>query len=80
VINDLATPWSGQLRLRLLRGAKMVSEQTQPCTVGAFGDVRRTFAFAAPGDTGAYTLEAALVAPGTARTRSLRDITVGSAP
>jgi len=80
VINDLATPWSGQIRLRLLRGTKVVSEQSQACTIAPFGDARLNFAFAAPGEAGAYTLEAALVAPGTPRTRSLRDVNIGSAP
>ncbi len=76
VINDLAEPWSGQLRLRLLRGSDVVSEQTQDCMIDAFGDRRRSFAFKAPTVAGNYTLEAALVLPHSPPTRSLRDFRV----
>jgi hypothetical protein len=76
VINDLATPWSGQLRLRVLRGRTVVSEQSQACAVESFGDRRQTFAFRAPDLAGPYTIEAALVQPGAPVTRSLRDFNV----
>lgn len=79
VINDLASMWSGRLRLRVLCGGKVVAEQSQPCTVAAYGDCRMAFAFAAPLAEGDYTLEAALIEPGKPATRSLRDIRVRGA-
>jgi len=79
VINDLPTDWTGGLRLRVLRGAEVVSEQTQPCTIDSYGDRRFSFAFAAPSATGDYILEAALVHPDAPPTRSLRDFKVAAA-
>jgi len=61
VINDLYEKWSGNVRLRLLRGGKTLAEQTQPCEVAPLGDKRLTFNLAAPAEPGRYTLEAALV-------------------
>lgn len=79
VINDLPTDWTGGLRLRVLRGAEVVSEQIQPCTIDSYGDRRFSFAFAAPSATGDYILEAALVHPDASPTRSLRDFKVTAA-
>lgn len=76
IINDLPGEWSGQLRLRLLRGSEVVSEQVQACAVDGYGDRHLSFAFTAPETTGAYTLEAALIRPDSPPTRSLRDVKV----
>jgi hypothetical protein len=76
IINDLSGEWSGQLRLRLLRGSEVVSEQVQACAVAGYGDSHLRFAFTAPETTGAYTLEAALIRPDSSPTRSLRDVKV----
>lgn len=75
-INDLGVEWSGQLRLRVLRGADVVSQHAQPCTLEAYGQRRASFALTAPTVAGPYTLEAALVIRGTKPTRSLRDFHV----
>lgn len=81
VINDLPSAWTGRLRLRVLRGAEVVSEQSQPCAIDAYGDRRLGFAFTAPAAAGDYTLEAALVRSDAPPTRSLRDFKVAaSAP
>ena len=76
VINDLPEVWSGQLRLRVLRGAEVVSEQTQACSIDGYGDRKLSFAFVAPAAAGDYTLEAALIRPDSTPTRSLRDFKV----
>jgi hypothetical protein len=76
VINDLYETWKGNIRLRLLRGTKVLAEQTQPCEVAALGDKRVTFNFAGPVEPGRYTLEAALVKKGASDVRSLRDFAV----
>jgi hypothetical protein len=76
VINDLHEKWSGNVRFRLLRGAKTLAEQTQPCEVAALGDKRLAFNFAVPAEPGRYTLEAALVKKGAPDVRSLRDFAV----
>ncbi len=76
VINDLYENRPGQVRLRLLQGNKILSEQVQPCAVPAVGEQRLIFNFSAPTESGAYTLEAALVQNGQPDIRSLRDIAV----
>lgn len=75
-INDLYQPWTGEVRLRLLRGNLTISAQSQPCHLAALGDTRLTFPFTAPTTPGRYTLEAALVKPHAPPVRSLRDFTV----
>ncbi len=76
VINDLYEPWQGSVRFRLLRGAKVLSEQTQPCAVAVLGDKRLAFPFTAPDAPGHYTLEATLVKRKAPPVCSLRDFQV----
>ncbi len=76
VINDLSTDWRGTLRLRLWRGAKIVSDHAQPCEVAALGDARLSFTCEIPTEPGSYRLEAALVKRGAKPVRSLRDFAV----
>ena len=76
VINDLYEPWRGEVRFRLLRGTKVLSEQTQPCAVAVLGDKRLTFPLAAPAAPGRYTLEAALIKRKAPPVLSLRDFRV----
>ena len=75
-INDLYQPWTGEVRLRLLRGTTVVSGESQPCHLAALGDTRLTFPFSAPATPGSYTLEAALLQPHAPPVRSLRDFSV----
>ncbi|MCX7827578.1 MAG: hypothetical protein N2689_18785, partial [Verrucomicrobiae bacterium] len=42
VINDLYGPLHGEVRFRVLHGAKVLSEQTKPCAVAVLGDKRLT--------------------------------------
>ena len=76
VINDLAENRSGQVRLRLLRGNRLLSEQVELCAVPAVGEQRLSFNFSAPAEPGQYTLEAVLVQNGQPEVRSLRDFEV----
>lgn len=80
VINDLSTDWRGTLRLRLWRGAKVVSDQARPCEVAALGDARFSFTCEILTEPGSYRLEASLVKRGAKPVRSLRDFTVRPAP
>ena len=77
-INDLQTPWHGTLRPRLLRGGKVVREQSAPLTMAANGSGRVVFPWIVPQQTGQYVLEAALIRSGSEPVRSLRDVTVTS--
>lgn len=75
-INDPPTAWIGQLRLRVLQGPKVVSEQSQHATVPGYGGDRAFISISAPNNLGDYTLEAAIVADRQSPTRSLRDFKV----
>jgi hypothetical protein len=55
----------------------VVSEQLQQDSIPEYGDARFSFVFDAPSETGEYTLEAALITPNSAPTRSLRDFKIG---
>jgi beta-galactosidase len=76
VINDLDRPWSGALRLRLLRGGAVLSEKAQPCEVPPLGQVRLTMLIDVPAQPGPCELEAALVAPGADPVRSRREFEI----
>jgi len=78
VINDLYQDWKGQVRFRILRGGKRITEQTRPCEVAALGQAKLSFACAIPSEAGDYQLEAALLRGGANPVRSLRDFKVGS--
>jgi beta-galactosidase len=75
-INDLDTAWNGTLRLRLLKGAETVFEKTEPCAIPALSEQRRVFTCLVSRESGSYRLEAALLKPGEAPVRSLRDFQV----
>jgi hypothetical protein len=79
VINDLYAPWQGEVRFRILHGAKVVSEQTKPCAVAVVGEKRLTFPFTAPDAAGHYTLEATLLKRKAPPVNSLRDFKVPAA-
>ena len=76
VINDLYLPWQGSLRFRLLKGTKVLFEETQPCAVAVLGDKKLTFPLVAPSAPGRYTLEAALIKHKEPPVLSLRDFKV----
>jgi hypothetical protein len=79
VSNDLYQDWKGKIRLRILRGRKVLGEQTRACEVVALGQTRLSFSCGVPTEPGDYQLEAALVRVGAKPVRSLRDFKVGAA-
>jgi hypothetical protein len=79
VINDLAQDWIGQVRFRVLKDGKALSEKTENLEMPALGDKSVTFACTIPAETGSYQLEAALIKGDAAPVRSLRDLTILSA-
>jgi hypothetical protein len=76
VINDLYNPLHGDVRFRVLRGTKVLAEQTKPCAVAVLGDRRLAFPFTAPEAAGHYTLEATLMTRKAPPVSSLRDFKV----
>ncbi len=76
VINDLYEDWSGQVRLRLLKGEKVLDEQFRMCEVTALGEKRVAFVLMVPVEPGKYRVEGALVREGLEPVRSLRDFEV----
>ncbi|MCX6896512.1 MAG: discoidin domain-containing protein [Verrucomicrobia bacterium] len=74
VINDLDAVWSGTVRLRLLKGATVLAEQTKPLTIPALGEAEVHFELIPPSVTADCTLEAALVKKGEPPVCSLRDV------
>ena len=76
VINDLYEIWSGTVRLRLMRGSKVIAEQVMVCEVPPLGDKRLSFPIRMPTEAGHYQLEAALMAASSPLARSLRDFDV----
>jgi hypothetical protein len=76
IVNDLREPWAGDVRLRILRGAEMVSEQKLAVRVPGFEAMRVVFSAAVPAQAGSYQVEAMLLATPTGPVRSLRDFAV----
>jgi len=72
IINDLESPWKGDVQLRILRDNKAVAAQTLPAEVAGFGTTHLTFTTTIPEQSGSYQVEATLPGP----VRSLRDFTV----
>lgn len=75
-INDLDQPWKGTVRLRLMQGDRMLSEQVKDVTIPPLGESEVALDVAAPPEKGKYLLEAALVKEGEPPVRSLRDMPV----
>jgi hypothetical protein len=76
VINDLDQPWTGSVRLQILRGGRPVADQAQTCTVTALGRKILAFATTFPTEPGDYTLCAELPDSHGRPVRSLRDFRV----
>ena len=76
VINDRDTPWTGTVRLRMLKDNVALVEQTRPLTVAAGGDGEVSFELTMPAELGDYRFEAALAREGDTPVCSLRDVTV----
>jgi len=78
VINDTYSDWEGSVRLRLLRGDKTISNQSQPAAVSALGQEVLSFTQRIPDEQGRYQLVAELVAEGAQPVRSWRQFEVVS--
>jgi beta-galactosidase len=86
VINDTYSDWEGSVRLRLLRGDKTISNQSQPCAVRALGQEILTFKQRIPDEQSAWgrlpvghcQLVAELVAEGAQPVHSGRQFEVVS--
>ena len=78
VINDLYQDWKGKVRFRLLRGSKVLGEETRPCEVAALGQTKLSFPCRIPAEPGDYQLEAMLRGGGSDPVRSLRDFRVST--
>lgn len=79
VINDRNDAWSGNVRLRILQGEKVLHEESKSLTVPPLGQRFLPFAWTLPAADGRYLIEAALLGNGQSPVRSLRDVTVLSA-
>ncbi|MCX5643263.1 MAG: hypothetical protein NTZ17_01050 [Phycisphaerae bacterium] len=80
VINDLYNDWTGQVRLRWMKGTDAVAAQEQGCTVRSLGSQTVTFRLAVPSAPGNYTLVAELADATGEPVRSLRDAKIVPAP
>jgi hypothetical protein len=75
-VNDLDLAWNGSVRLRILKGETVCTEQMQSVCIPALGEAEVQFDCAMPLVAGDYTLEAALIRDGEAPVCSLRDVAV----
>ncbi|MBN2269628.1 MAG: hypothetical protein JXN61_03385 [Sedimentisphaerales bacterium] len=76
VINDLYEDWEGTVELRIVRGKKVVSKESKPCTVGGLGREILTFEAKFPAEIGKYRLEAQLVSKAGKGPTSFREFEV----
>ncbi len=76
VINDRNDDWSGNVRLRILQGGKVLHEECRAIAVPALGQQSLPFVWTVPAAAGQYLFEAALLREGQPPVRSLRDLTV----
>lgn len=76
IVNDLPTPWKGEVRIRLVREGRSRWVRTQPAEVPPLGHAVVSFAVPIPTREGAYEVEAALLEPGKEPVRSVRDFEV----
>ena len=76
IVNDLETPWRGELTFRILRDGRSVWERKRQTEAPGFGTRRETFAVPIPPTPGAYQAEAVLGAAPAGDVRSLRDFDV----
>jgi hypothetical protein len=77
VINDQYKDWEGDVHLRILRGGKIIFEQSKNCTISSLGQETLSFNLTIPNEQGRYQLAAELITEGTP-VRSLRDFDVSS--
>lgn len=76
VINDLETPYTGDVRLRLVQGEQTLADESRPCRVKPLGREVVSFPIDVLADTGSYRLVAEIAATGQSPVTSLRDLSV----
>jgi hypothetical protein len=76
VINDLERNWTGDVRLRILRGKQTISVQPRKCSVAPLGREIITISQTMPVEPGEYTIVAELTDKSGKTIRSLRDVKV----
>ena len=79
VINDLATPWRGKVKLSIWQGGKTVTSWEKDCAVNSLGKMDLNFEIVAPRDAGCCQLVAELRGAERKRVRSRRDVRVVTA-
>jgi hypothetical protein len=80
LINDLARPWTGDVRVHLRRaeGDTAVRDLARSGRMEPFGQTTLNFDLVWPEEPGAYVLEAELRGPDGELVRSIRELTVGT--
>jgi len=78
VINDLHDDWKGTVRFLVMRGGRIVTEQSKCCAVSGLEREVLLFEQRIPDRTGEYQLVAELVGADSAVVRSLRDFKIVS--
>ena len=73
-INDLEPGWSGRVHLQILKGEKIVSDQSIPLTIPSYGKKMASIACMAPGVGGLYTVQAVLEKKDAKPVKSVREI------
>jgi hypothetical protein len=76
LLNDLESPWRGEVTFILRRGEEIVFEQKQAATVDEYGSTRTAFTVVIPQSPGDYQLEAVLSETPCGPVHSLRDFAV----
>ena len=77
VSNDLNQPWQGPVALRLMRGERVVFEQSKPdCRLAPRGQATVVFDVAWPKETGAYVLVAELRGADGEAVHSVREMEI----
>jgi hypothetical protein len=79
IVNDLETPWKGEVRFRILRDGKTVTEERLPTEVAGTSTADVLFKATIPELPGQYQAEAVLTRTPAGPVRSLRDFSVLSA-
>jgi beta-galactosidase len=76
LINDLDALWKGDVRFRILRDGKALTDQKLPGEISGLGSSKLGFTVRIPTEPGDYQAEATLLATPAGSVRSLRDFAV----
>ncbi len=78
VLNDLYDDWEGTIHFRMMRGDRIVAEQSGQCSVKGLDRDVVSFTQTIPNETGEYQLVVELDSVSDQKIRSLRDFNVVS--